>query len=75
MTGEQPEQPEQPDALSFQERISLEGRIARLENEMEHKASKEDVANLKVWALTALLGALVTLVVAATTIAARFWPS
>lgn len=75
MTGEQPEQPEQPDALSFQERISLEGRIARLENEVEHKASREDVANLKVWALTAVLGALVTLVVAATTIAARFWPS
>ena len=42
---------------------------------MEHKASREDVANLKVWALTAVLGALVTLVVAATTIAARFWPS
>ena len=75
MTGEQPEQPEQPDALSFQERISLEGRIARLENEVEHKASREDVANPKVWALTAVLGALVTLVVAATTIAARFWPS
>lgn len=75
MTGEQPEQPEQPDALSFQERISLEGRIARLENEVEHKASREDMANLKVWALTAVLGALVTLVVAATTIAARFWPS
>ena len=72
MTGEQPEQ---PDALSFQERISLEGRIARLENETKHKASREDVANLKVWALTALLGALVTLVVAAATIAARFWPS
>ena len=70
------EQPERPDALSFQERISLEGRIARLENEMEHKAGREDVANLKVWALTALLGALVTLAVAAaTTIAARFWPS
>lgn len=72
MTGEQPGQ---PDALSFLERLSLEGRMARLENEVQHKASKEDVANLKVWALTAVLGAIVTLAVAASTIIARFWPS
>lgn len=31
MTGERPEQ---PDALSFLERLSLEGRVARLENEL-----------------------------------------
>ena len=72
MTGERPEQ---PDALSFLERLSLEGRMARLENEVQHKASKEDVANLKVWALTAVRGAIVTLAVAASTIIARFWPS
>lgn len=69
------EQPEPDDPISVNVRIDIETRIARLENEVQHKASKEDVANLKVWALTALLGALVTLVVAATTIAARFWPS
>ena len=30
--------------------------------EAKHFATKEDVANVKVWALTSVLGALVTLV-------------
>lgn len=54
------EQPEPDDPISVNVRIDIETRIARLENEVEHKASKEDIANLKVWTLRTVIGTLVT---------------
>ena len=69
------DQPENADPISINVRIGFETRIARIENEVQHKASKEDLANLKVWALATMLGAAISLIVAVGTIAARFWPS
>ena len=40
----------------------LQKDVGSLMGEAKHFATKEDVANVKVWALTSVLGALVTLV-------------
>ena len=69
------DQLENADPISINVRIGIETRIARIENEVQHKASKEDLANLKVWTLATMLGAAISLIVAVGTIAARFWPS
>ena len=66
------DQLENADPISINVRIGIETRIARIENEVQHKASKEDLANLKVWTLATMLGAAISLIVAVGT---RFWPS
>ncbi len=40
----------------------LRERVGSLMGEAKHFATKEDVANVKVWALTSVLGAFVSLV-------------
>ena len=41
---------------------------------MRHLASKEDLANMKVWGLVTIGGALLTLALGIASIVARFWP-
>ena len=66
--------PERPDdagdaheSLALRERqldayADLRERVGSLMGEAKHFATKEDVANVKVWALTSVLGAFVSLV-------------
>lgn len=67
------EQPREADPITVNVRVGIEGRLARLENEVRHLASKEDLANLKVWGLVTIGGVLLTLALGIASIVARFW--
>ena len=62
------------DPITVNVRVGIESRLARLENEVRHLASKEDLANMKVWGLVTIGGALLTLALGIASIVARFWP-
>ena len=62
------------DPITVNVRVGIESRLARLENEVRHLASKEDLANMKVWGLVTIGGALLTLALGIASIVAKFWP-
>lgn len=47
----------------------VDARLARLETEMKHMATKEDLQKLKIWILGGVLGGIVAAIVAAIPIA------
>lgn len=67
------EQAGETDPITVNVRVGIEGRLARLENEVLHLASKEDLANLKVWGLVTIGGVLLTLALGIFSVVARFW--
>lgn len=67
------EQAGETDPITVNVRVGIEGRLARLENEVGHLASKEDLANLKVWGLVTIGGVLLTLALGIFSVVARFW--
>ena len=54
---------------------SLRERVASLEATGKTLATKEDISKIKLWVVTSLLGAVFTLLVAASVVVSRFWPA
>ena len=50
-------------------------RLARVEGKMESLATREDVANAKLYLVVAGIGIIVAIVVGAISIVVKFWPT